>query len=49
MGNVQHIPKLKKKLISTGTLDSLDVGTQPKGEGLLKIFKEALPVMKGEF
>ena len=41
--------KLKKKLISMGTLDSLGDGTQPKGGGSLKIFKEALPVMQGEF
>ncbi|KAL5563946.1 hypothetical protein UlMin_033693 [Ulmus minor] len=47
LGNVRHIPELKKNLISLGTLDSLGYGFSAKG-GLLKVCKGSLIVMKGE-
>ena len=46
LNNVRHILKLKRNLISLGTLDM--VGCTIKAEnGVLKVYKGSLVVMKG--
>ncbi|XP_059431524.1 uncharacterized mitochondrial protein AtMg00300-like [Corylus avellana] len=44
--NVQHIPELKKNLISLGNLDTL--GYKYSGEGgVIRVSKDSLVIMKG--
>ena len=45
--DVRHVPKLKKNLISLGTLDSNGCTYKAEG-GVLRISKGALVVMKGK-
>ena len=45
--DLRHVPKLKKNLISLGTLDS-NKCTYKAGGGVLRISKGALVVMKGK-
>ena len=46
LGNVIHVPDLKRNLISLSTLDAKEYKYTGEG-GVLKISKEALVVMKG--
>ena len=46
-GNVQHVPALKKNLISLGTLDTSDLTYSSSG-GKIKICKSSLVIMRGE-
>ena len=47
LGEVQHVPEVKKNLISLGTLDSS--GYCYKSEnGLMKVSKRAMVVTKGQ-
>ena len=45
--NVKHVPKVKKNLISLGTLDSNGYGYKFVG-GVIKVTKGAMVVMKGQ-
>ncbi|KAL5554002.1 hypothetical protein UlMin_041403 [Ulmus minor] len=47
LGNVQHIPKLKKNLISLGTLDSLVVSSNGKRDGITQEESDLGIVAKG--
>ena len=47
LGNVRHVPDLRKNLISLGVLDDLGYSYSSKG-GIMKITKCALMVMKGQ-
>ena len=46
LGNIIHVPDLKRNLISLSTLDAKGYNYTGEG-GVLKISKEALVVMKG--
>ena len=47
LSNIQHVPDLKKNLISLGTLDSNDYKFSAEG-GVLRGSKDSLVVMKGK-
>ena len=44
--DVRHVPKVKKNLISLGTLDSNGYGYKSEG-GVMKVSKGVMVVMKG--
>ena len=44
--DIRHVPKVKKNLISLGTLDSNGYGSKSKG-GVMKMTKGTMVVMKG--
>ncbi|CAL2237676.1 unnamed protein product [Prunus armeniaca] len=47
LGNVRYVPRLKKNLISLGTLDEADYGYESK-KGRLRVAKGSLVVMRDD-
>ncbi|KAI5312192.1 hypothetical protein L3X38_041365 [Prunus dulcis] len=47
LGNVRYVPRLRKNLISLGTLDEVDYGYESK-KGRLRVAKGSLVVMQGD-